>query len=178
MAADRGRIPDAEVNEHLKRVIAPLFDFEEMSRRSLGAYWKKGSEAEQEEFVERFSDLLARTYLKRITQGVQLIEVVEITEKVEGDRATVNAKIAVKGIVISTEARMLLKSDGWKIYDVAVENIGLVSNYRNEFPAIVRKEGFRGLIDRLKKKQDARQDLPLRGIAAAVGDGPTPEAAR
>ena len=156
VAQEKGRLSEHQIDDKLKQIIAPMFDFEELSRRSLGAYWKKGTPSQQKEFVERFSDLLARTYMRRITRGVELIEVRSVKEKIDGDKATVVAVVMADGTPVSTEARLLRKPDGWKIYDVAVEGIGLVNNYRNEFPGIVRKEGFQGLIERLKNKQKLR----------------------
>lgn len=153
VSREKGKLSDEQIGEKLRAVIAPLFDFEELTRRSLGAYWARGTVNEQRELVALLSELLARAYLHRITRGVEIIEVLDVREAVSGELATVYAEIGVDDLSVSTKALLHRTREGWKIFDVAVENIGLVNNYRNEFPAIVRREGFRGLIERLKKKK-------------------------
>lgn len=155
VAADKGKIPEEAINAKLRKIIAPMFDFEELTRQSLGAYWPKGTAVEQRQLVTVLSELLARTYIKRITRGVELIEVEQVREKVRGNKATVYADVSAKGVTISTFARLHHKNGRWRIFDVYIERIGLVNNYKNEFPGIVRKEGFRGLIDRLTAKLPA-----------------------
>jgi len=161
VAADKGKIPEREINEKLRVIIEPLFDFRELSRRCLGSFWKVATPSQQNEFVERFSDLLAWTYLKHITRGVELVQVEKIEEKIQGNKAVVSAVVTVKDLVISSEAKMLRELSGWKVYDVSVENIGLVGIYREEFPPIIRREGFDGLIKRLKEKQEQRRAKAL-----------------
>lgn len=162
VAVERGKLPEAQINEKLREIIAPLFDFRELSRRCLGRYWRQASPAQQQEFVDRFSDLLAYTYLKHITRGVDLVRVNRISENIEGERAEVVAVVTVKDLVVTSGAKLLRRSDGWKIYDVSVEGIGLVNVYREEFPPIIRKEGFDGLLARLKTKQDERREKALK----------------
>ncbi len=161
VAAEKGKVPEEKINNKLRGIIAPMFDFEELTRRSLGAAWRQGTPEQQKEIVFLLSDLLARTYLKRITRGVELISVSTISEKVEGDKATVFATVIAKGLPVSTMARLHFTKGGWKVYDVAVEGIGLVTNYRNEFPGIVRKEGFEGLLGRLREKHAKNIELPV-----------------
>lgn len=146
-------LSDEALDEKLKALIFPLFDFGEMSRRSLGAYWSKATPEEQKEFVELFSDLLSRTYLKRIKRNAEDSKIAKMTEDVTDDKAMVHSIIVAQGEEISIDYRLVLQGDKWKIYDVIIENVGLVSNYRNEFPAIIRKDGFPGLLKRLRDKQ-------------------------
>lgn len=139
----------------LREVINPRFDFEEMARRSLGANWKEATEAQQKEFVQIFSDLLARTYLSKI-ETVKPGMVKVDSESVEFPRAIVKTSVTNKGDTFPIDYK-LMNNDGaaWKVYDVVIENIGLVSNYRNEFAGIIRKEKFDGLMIRLREKTQA-----------------------
>ena len=137
--------------EKLREVINPRFDFEEMSKRSLGAYWREITPDEQKEFVSVFSDLLARTYLSKI-ETVQEGMVKFDSEKLDGPRSVVKTIIKYKGDNFPLDYKLLNDSGGWKVYDVVIENIGLVVNYRNEFAGIIRKETFAGLMKRLKEK--------------------------
>lgn len=137
--------------EKLHEVIAPRFDFGEMSKRSLGAQWLKCSESERKEFVEIFSDLLATTYLSRI-ETVKRGMVSVDGEKVDFPKAVVKTTVTHKGDTFPIDYKLVFRNGGWKVYDVVIENIGLVANYRNEFAGIVRREKFSGLMERLRKK--------------------------
>lgn len=135
----------------LREVLDKVFDFEEMSKRSLGPQWKEASADQQVEFVRVFSDLLARTYLQKV-EKIQPGMVKFDKELIELPRAVVKTLITSNGDVFPLDYKLLNSAAGWKVYDVVIENIGLVSNYRNEFSGIVRKEGFDGLLKRLQEK--------------------------
>ena len=136
----------------LHDIIAPRFDFAEMAKRSLGTHWAKVSDAERDEFVDVFSDLLARTYLERI-EHIRKDTVFIKGEKLRSERvAVVHTIVTHKGDKFPIDYKLVKRSGGWRVYDVVIENIGLVSNYRNEFSGIIRKEKFTGLMKRLRKK--------------------------
>ena len=125
-----------------------------MSKRCLGANWPKASPAEQEDFVTLFSDLLARNYLKQIRENAAQSEFTVGGGSQEAERALVRTKVKYDGDNISIDYRLLLeKGTHWKVYDVIIENIGLVSNYRNEFANIIKKEGMSGLLAKLREKK-------------------------
>ena len=148
-----GKLSESALDEKLKALIFPMFNFEEMSRRSLGAFWNKATPDEQKEFVTWFSDLLASTYLKRIKRNASDSDIKEISDQITDNKAFVRSIVVSSGDSVSIDYRLLLESSQWKIYDVVIENVGLVSNYRNEFPAIIRKDGFPGLLKKLKEKK-------------------------
>lgn len=135
----------------LRKIIAPKFDFDEMAMRALGAHWKEISPEQQEEYVRVFSDLLARTYLERI-ETVQRNMVKIDQERVEGSKALVRTTVTNKGDVFPIDYKLLNREGEWRVYDVIIENIGLVANYRAEFAGIIRKEKFEGLLKRLREK--------------------------
>jgi phospholipid transport system substrate-binding protein len=137
--------------DQLRLLINPKFDFGEMAKRSLGTYWKEITPAEQEEFVRVFSDLLARTYLSRI-ETVKPGMVKVDAEDVDFPKALVKTTVTNKGDQFPIDYKLLSRDGKWQVYDVVIENIGLVANYRNEFAGIIRKEKFAGLLDRLRKK--------------------------
>lgn len=137
--------------EKLRKIINPKFDFDEMSKRSLGPNWGTITPSEQQEFTEVFSELLARTYLSKIETvkpGMVKIE----SEQVEGAKALVKTTVLSKGDTFPIDYKLMLVGDSWRVYDVVIENIGLVANYRNEFSGIIRKEKFSGLMVRLRQK--------------------------
>ena len=156
----RGYVHDLESPELDKKLRAeamPIFDFVEMSQRSLGANWKQGNKEQQKEFVDIFSELLARTYSKRIRESVADSQIKVVDESVEGNKALVRTIAIVDGDEVKIEYRLSFRKDQWRVYDVIIENIGLVSNYRNEFSGIVRKDGFDGLLVRLREKQAGKE---------------------
>ena len=142
----------------LREIINPRFDFNEMARRSLGPAWNDITGAEQQDFTAVFSDLLARTYLNRIEtvkRGMVAIDGEEAAAS-NGDEAvqktTVKTSVTSKGDTFPINYKLLKGDNGWRVYDVVIENIGLVANYRNEFAGIIRKEKFEGLMQRLREK--------------------------
>ena len=135
----------------LREVITPHFDFDEMSKRSLGAAWTTCTAAEQEEFVRLFSDLLANTYLNRI-EHIQSDTVAFGAQKVEYPKALVKTTVTYKGDKFPIDYKLMHPSGTWRVYDVIIENIGLVANYRNEFAGIIRKDKMSGLLQKLREK--------------------------
>ena len=138
--------------EQLRAIIAPRFDFSEMAKRSLGASWLKMSTTQQDEFVTVFSSLLGRTYLERVETIEEKMVTID-SENVSLPKALVKTSVHRKGDVFPLDYRLHFQGNEWKVYDVIIENIGLVSNYRNEFSGIIRKDGIDGLITKLKEKE-------------------------
>lgn len=147
--------PTQELDNKLLQIIKPAFDFTEMSRRSLGANWRKASKEEQSEFSDLFSQLLAKNYLKQIRDNAKDSEFIITGSSEEGIRSLLQTQVKTPKETIKIDYRLFKKNENWKVYDVVVENIGLVSNYRSEFAGIVNKEGMKGLIAQLKKKLEA-----------------------
>ncbi|RIL09909.1 MAG: organic solvent tolerance ABC transporter substrate-binding protein, partial [Proteobacteria bacterium] len=145
-----------ERREKLRAVIQPRFDFQEMSKRSLGPYWNEATPAQRTEFVDVFSELLARTYLGRI-ETVRTGMVKIDNEAVDFPKAVVKTTVTLKGDAFPIDYKLQSTDGNWRVYDVVIENIGLVANYRNEFAGIIRKEKISGLISRLKDKVQTLQ---------------------
>ena len=146
-----GKDQEKPRREKLRQVINPKFDFKEMSQRSLGALWKERTPEEQKEFVDVFSNLLAKTYLAKV-ELVRRDTVKIDKEEVDGARALVKTIITYNGDKFPLDYKMMNKNGMWQVFDVVVENIGLVANYRNEFAGVIRKDGFEGLMTQLKDK--------------------------
>lgn len=139
----------------MRKIIEPVFDFSEMAKRSLGPHWGKAEANQRSEFVEIFSDLLATTYLKKI-EKIKDGQVEVKKERIRSPNALVQTTVTYKGDVFPLDYKMLATGNGWRVYDVVIENIGLVKNYRNEFSGIIRREEFSGLLKRLREKADAQ----------------------
>jgi phospholipid transport system substrate-binding protein len=147
-----GSLSPEKLDDRLLTIIKPAFDFNEMSRRSLGANWNKANKEEKDEFIELFSELLAKNYLKQIRDNAKDSEFTIISTSEEGIRSLVQSKIKTPKEEIKIDYRLYNKKGDWKVYDVVIENIGLVSNYRSEFSGIVRRDGMQGLIKQLRSK--------------------------
>ena len=139
------------MRDKLIATIQGIFDAKELSRRALAANWDKFSADQQDRFSKAFLTLLQNTYLDRIESYTDE-KVNYLSEKLlAADRAEVATSVTSKGRDIPITYRML-KADAWKVYDVIIEGVSLVQNYRNQFAQILMKESPDALIDKLAKK--------------------------
>src|SRR5918995_895246 len=142
----------AQVIDRLRRIVYPLFDFNEMAMRSLGANWRRLNPQQQKEFVSTFTALLEKTYADQIDlyNGQQ---VVYSGESIDGDYARVDSRIIDKNGQTYSVVYRLHKVDGkWKIYDVVAENISLVNNYRSQFNRVIARSSFEELLKIMKQR--------------------------
>lgn len=146
----------------VRKLATEAFDVQETARRALGPHWQQRTPAEREEFVTLFADLLERTYIAKIDlYGGERLKFTD--EKIDGDIATVRGKVTTKqGTEVPVEARMHKRGERWLIYDVNIEGISLVSNYRAQFDRIIRTSSFGELIKRLKNKGEFIQEKDRR----------------
>lgn len=148
--------------QRLRELIAPKFDFEEMAKRSLGAQWLQRTPEEQKEFIDVFSDLLAQTYLSRLDTVKKGMVTVD-SENLDFPRSVVKTSVTSKGDTFPIDYKLINTDGRWRVYDVVIENIGLVANYRNEFAGIIRKEEFSGLMARLREKAAKQKEAASAG---------------
>ena len=136
----------------IRKIVGKRFDFEEMAKRSLAQNWKKRTPEEQKEFISLYSDLLENTYLKKI-ERYEDEKIVYVGETIEGAYAVVKTNIVTtREVEIPIEYRLLKEGDQWKAYDVVIEGVSLVNNYRNQFNSILRSGSYEELVKRLKNK--------------------------
>ncbi len=137
----------------LEKVVAARFDYTEMSRRALGAPWNQLSDQEKQEFVGLFRTLLTNSYADKIEtysgEGVEYLN-----ERTEKEYAEVRTKVLSGKTEIPLDYRLVNKADEWRVYDVVVDNISLVNNYRGQFTKILRASSYADLVDQLRKKSD------------------------
>src|SRR5262249_52588480 len=138
----------------VRKVAEDIFDFGETARRSLGRHWADRTEAERDEFVKLFGDLLERSYISKIeVYGGEKINYV--SDKIDGDQASVMSKLLTKtGTDGPIEYRMLKKGDRWLVYDVIIEGVSLVSNYRTQFNKIIQTSSYAELVKKMKSRQE------------------------
>jgi phospholipid transport system substrate-binding protein len=138
----------------VRKIANDIFDFAEIAKRSLARHWQGRSEAERKEFVGLFADLLERSYISKIElYGGE--KILYTGERIDGDAASVTTKIITKnGTEVPIEYRLLRQSDRWLVYDVSIEGVSLVSNYRTQFNKIIQTSSYAELVKKMKAKQD------------------------
>ena len=146
-------VSTAERRAEIRKVTEQLFDFDEMSQRSLGSAWTKASPAEQKEFVRLFGGLIANAYLSRIEQYTGE-PITYVGERVNGDEATVLSSIrTAKGSEVGIEYRLYRSTtQRWTVYDIYVEGISLVGSYKAQFNRILQRGSFTDLLNQLRQK--------------------------
>lgn len=138
--------------DRLREIVFPLFDFPEMARRSLGFHWRKLSPEERQEFVHLFTDLLERSYAGKIDlyDGERVVFTGEIVDDIY---SRVDSKIVSgKGEEYLVNYKLMRTNGEWRIYDVVVENISLVNNYRSQFNRVISNSSYNELISKIKQK--------------------------
>ena len=139
----------------IREAVHERFDWEEMSRRTLARHWARRTEEERKEFIHLFGRLLERTYVNKIDgqAGVKIIYLEETIYKDKPNYGIVAAKIVTeKHTEIPVEYRVKKKANDWYVYDIAIEGISLIKNYRSQFNDIIVGSSYQNLIDRLKVK--------------------------
>jgi phospholipid transport system substrate-binding protein len=137
----------------IRRAAGSLFDFEEMARRTLARHWSDRTPSEREEFVALFRDLLERSYLSRL-ENYSGERIVYLGETVDGEYATVRSKIVTgRTSEIAMSYRLHQVSSRWVIYDVLIEGVSFVGNYRSQFNRIISKTSYGDLVKKLRHKQ-------------------------
>jgi phospholipid transport system substrate-binding protein len=152
-----GILKDTSLDKPAKRdkirgVIAERFDFRAMSQRTLATNWKKASEEEQQKFITLFAELIQNTYIDRVEAYTNE------TVKYPGEKITKGRAVVDTLIVTSSKAeipvtyKLYLKKGSWLVYDVNIEGVSLISNYRSSYQEIVKNEGFSGLLAKMEEK--------------------------
>jgi phospholipid transport system substrate-binding protein len=142
----------------VRRVADDFFAFDETAKRSLGRHWQARTSSEQKEFVQVFSDLLERSYFTKIElYGGEKIQYVG--EAIDADQATVKTKILTKQeSEIPIDYRMMKRGDKWLVYDVVIEGVSLISNYRTQFNKIIQTSSYQELVKKIRAKDAELMD--------------------
>jgi phospholipid transport system substrate-binding protein len=138
----------------LRGAAGDIFDFAEITRRSLGRHWQAATPAERESLVQLFTALLERAYLGRVEQytGERMTVVGEV---LDGELATVRTRLVSKGgTETPVDYRLYHAGDRWMAYDITVEGVSLVANYRSQFNTIIRASSAQALVRRLQARQE------------------------
>ena len=150
----KGETKMAERRLAIRKIANDIFDWGEIARRSLARHWQPLSDEQRTEFVGLFSELLERSYISKIElYGGE--KILYTNERMDGDYGTVTTKIITKnGTEVPVDYRMAKRGDRWMVYDVNIEGVSLVSNYRTQFNKIIQTASYGDLVTKLKTKQD------------------------
>jgi len=155
--------PEARAKDRraaIRKEAEGVFDFTETAKRALGRHWQSLSEKDREEFTGLFTDLIERAYISKI-ERYSGERIAYAGEAVDGGLATVRTRFVTKqGTEVPIDYRMQQRGDRWLVYDVSVEGVSLINNYRTQFDKIIQTSSYAELVRKMK--------------AAEVGTPPSP----
>lgn len=138
----------------IKTAISAIFDSQEMSKRTLARHWRDRTPVEQKQFTELFADLLENSYVSKI-ESYNDEKILYTKEAIDGGYAEVKSKVVTaRNDEYTLDYRLHKQGDKWMVYDVVIEGVSLVSNYRTQFNKIINSEGYAGLVKKLQAKND------------------------
>jgi phospholipid transport system substrate-binding protein len=156
----------------INAVIAGKFDWEEMSRRALGAHWRDFTPPQQKEFVVIFSEFLERTYISKVDlflkeeKSFSTKNIAYTKETIEGQYALIDSKITLKEEEIPLSYKLINKGGKWVVYDLTLEGVGIVANYRTQFSELLSNGSYEKLIEKLKARQGEGDSIEKAPAAA------------
>ena len=155
----------------VRKVANDIFDWGEIARRSLARHWQPLTEQQRTEFVSLFADLLERSYISKIElYGGE--KIAYLGDSMDGDQAVVRTRIVTKSATeVPVDYRMLKRGERWLVYDVVIEGVSLVANYRAQFNKIIQTSGYPALVKKLVAKEQegmqADREVPVKKASQA-----------
>lgn len=140
------------------KVVLPHFDFRYMSQIVMGRYWRQASPDQRNRFTQAFKSLLVRTYANSLLEySNNKIVWKPVHAAPNATHVTVRSEVEVEsGPAVPIDYSMRKEQSGWKVYDVAVDGVSLVTNYRSSFSATIQEKGIDGLIKQIQRKANAK----------------------
>jgi len=142
-----------ERRQIIEKTIGDRFSWEEMAKRTLGTQWAKLTDKQRQEFVDLFRTLLTNTYIDRI-ENYAGEQVQYLNERLQDGFAEVRTKIASGKAEYPMDYRLLNKSGEWRVYDIVLDGVSLVANYRGQFNKILHSSGYDDLVQKLRTKSE------------------------
>ena len=144
---------ETERRAKLEEIIGQRFDYAEMAKRTLASQWKGLSPEQQQEFVTLFQQFLANSYVGNV-DGYSGEQVEYLKEREKGEFAEVQTKVVSPKVQIPLDYRLLHKNGEWRVYDVVIDGVSLMKNYRGQFSRIINSSSFEALLGKLRSKAD------------------------
>lgn len=144
--------PSTDKRTEIRRIARELFDFEEVTRRTLSRHWAARTPDERAEFVGLFTELLERSYVNRV-EAYAGENITYFGETIDAHYATVRSKIITdRRSEITLDYRLHLRDGRWRVYDLHIDGVSFVSTYRSQFDRIIQAESYSALLERMRKK--------------------------
>lgn len=137
----------------IEKTIGDRFGWEEMTKRTLGTQWAKMDDKQRQEFVDMFRTLLTNTYIGRI-EGYSGEQIHYVNERLQDGFAEVRTRVSSGKTEFPMDYRLLNKSGDWHVYDIVLDGVSLVANYRGQFNKILHSSGYDDLVEKLRTKSE------------------------
>jgi phospholipid transport system substrate-binding protein len=150
----------AERRAKIRQTVLQRFGFEEMAQRALGQHWRKLTPEQQKEFVSLFSDLLERSYIDKIEGyggGKENIRYTKETIDKDGYASVRSEIVSQRDLNVDVEYRLLQRNNDWQVYDIIIEGVSLVNNYRTQFNKIILESSYENLVKQMRLKLEQEQ---------------------
>lgn len=157
------RNPDLTVVEKKLEIsgrVQRFLNVESMSRRTLGPYWEEATEEQLQHFSQLFVRILEGTYLSRI-ENYSDGTVKYLQQRVKDDKAIIDTLIVAQDLEIPVQYKMIYVDGSWQVFDLVIEGVSLIRNYRASYGEIIRQEGYDGLFTRMEEKLQAMEQPPI-----------------
>ena len=142
----------------MKGIIFPKFNFLEMGKRSLGSKrWKERSPEERKVFIDAFGKLLENSYANKL-ESYHDEKINYVDEIVKGKYAMVKTEVIRKNGTVNVDYKLIRGGGEWRVYDIVVEGVSLIKNYRSQFARIIHQDSFDTLMEKLNAKVDKLED--------------------
>jgi len=159
----KGPAREKDRRAKIRAAVFEVFDFEEMAKRSLAQNWRDRTPQQKKEFVDLFRDLLERSYINRI-ENYSDEKIIYDSEKSESDTAVVKSHFLTKRREeIPVEYRLLSENGKWMVYDLVIENVSLVNNYRVQFRKVISSSSYDDLVKKMKNKEESESFVSSSG---------------
>lgn len=157
-----GQMDVEQVKDELDDIVLPHLDFVTMTKLAVGHYWRQASDEQKRTLVNEFRNLLVRTYTTSLDEYQdQKLEFLPLRPSPHDDRVTVRSRVLQPdGPPIAVNYGMRHDDGEWKVYDIVVEDISLVTTYQSQFSSTVQRDGIAGLIEELKRKNEQGEVSP------------------
>ena len=155
--------PEARARDRrtaIRKEAEGVFDFTETAKRALGRHWQALAEKDRQEFIALFTDLIERAYISKI-ERYSGERIAYAGEAVEGGLATVRTRFVTKqGTEVPVDYRMQQRGERWLVYDVSVEGVSLINNYRTQFDKIIQTSSYAELVRKMKAAELSQPATP------------------
>ena len=163
-----------ERRAQVRQTVLERFNFGEMARRSLATHWRDLTPQQQEEFVNLFTELLEKSYVDKI-ENFSDEKILYLGEQVDQGIATVKSKVVTKkNVEIPIDYKLLQRAGKWEVYDIIIESVSLINNYRVQFNKIIRTKSYAELVRMMKLKLEGENVDGLAAPASGSGSGRRP----